>query len=94
MITDGRPINVYARAWRAKYVTVTDICLMTTIKALMTVHDLETAYHLIRYSGCRGTTRYLIRWITNYAKTGYVHGARYSPGAVLATAWASATSLS
>ena len=72
MITDGRPINVYARAWRAKYVTVTDICLMTTIKALMTVRDLKAAYHLIRYSGCRGTTRYLIRWITNDVKAGYV----------------------
>ena len=72
MITDGRPINVYARAWRVKYVTVTDICLMITIKALMTVRDLKAAYHLIRYSGCRGTTRYLIRWITNYVKAGYV----------------------
>ena len=72
IITDGRPINVYARAWRVKYVTVTDICLMTTIKALMTVRDLKAAYHLIRYSGCRGTTRYLIRWITNYVKAGYV----------------------
>ncbi len=64
MITDGRPINVYARAWRVKYVTVTDLCLIMTWKALMTVRDLKVAYHLVRYSGCRGDTRYLIRWIT------------------------------
>ncbi len=69
MITDSLPINIYAWAWRVKYITVTDICLMTTLKALMTVRDLKAAY---RYSGCRGDTRYLIRWITNYAKTGYV----------------------
>ena len=61
VITDGRPINVYARAWRVKYVTVTDICLMTTVKALMTVRDLKAVYHLIRYSGCRGTTGYVAR---------------------------------
>jgi hypothetical protein len=72
MITDGRPINIYARAWRVKCITVTDICLMTTLKALMTVRDLKAAYHLVRYSGCRGDARYLIWWITNYAKTGYV----------------------
>ena len=50
MIAERGPINVYARAWRVKYVTVTEICLMTTIKALMTVRDLKAAYHLIRYT--------------------------------------------
>ena len=70
MITVGRPINIYARGWRFKYVSVTETCLMTTLKALMTVRDLKAAYHfkLIRYSGCRSTTRYLIRWITNLCK--------------------------
>ena len=38
----------------------------------MTVRDLMAAYHLVRYLGCRGDTRYLVRWITNYANTGYV----------------------
>jgi hypothetical protein len=72
LVTDGRPINIYASAWRVKYITVADLCLMLMWNSLMAVRDLKAAYHLVRYSGCRGDTRYLVRWITNHAKTGYV----------------------
>jgi hypothetical protein len=54
-----------------KYVTVSDLCLMLTRNALMTIRDLEAAYHLEQLGGCRGTSRYLVRWITNHSKTGY-----------------------
>ncbi len=40
--------------------------------SLMAVPDLKAAYHLVRYSGCRGDTRFLVRWVTNYSKTWYV----------------------
>ena len=72
LITDGRPIIVYAQAWRVKYVTVSDLCLVLTPNALMAVRDLKAAYHLVRYAGCRGNTRYLVRWVTNHDRTGYV----------------------
>jgi hypothetical protein len=71
-ITDARPINVYARAWRVKYVTVSDLCLMMSKNALMAVRDLRQAYHLVRLGGCRGNTRYLVRWVTNHSRTGYM----------------------
>ena len=72
VVTDARPINVYARAWRVKNATVSDLCLMMSWNALMTVRDLEAAYHLVRLGGCRGNTRYLTRWVTNHSKTGYM----------------------
>ena len=72
LITDGRPIIVYAQAWRVKYVTVSDLCLVLTPNALMAVRNLKAVYHLVRYAGCRGNTRYLVRWVTNHDRTGYV----------------------
>ena len=49
-----------------------DICLVLTWMALMTVRDLMAAYHLVRLAGSQGDSRYLVRWITNYLKTGYM----------------------
>ena len=71
MITDARAINVYAVSWRVKYITISDLCLMLMPRSLMTVRDLKAAYHLIRYGGCNGLANFIMRWVTNHAKTGY-----------------------
>ena len=72
LVTDCRPINIYAHAWRVKYAAVAEICLMLVWRALLWIRDLENAYHLIRLGGCRGRTTKLVRWITNEAGPGYV----------------------
>ena len=43
LITDGRPINVHARAWRVKNVTILDLYLVLTPNAatLTTMLDLR-----------------------------------------------------
>jgi hypothetical protein len=51
MIMDSQPVNIYARAWPVKYITVTDICLMTNLKALMTVRDRIPLGSVLRVSG-------------------------------------------
>ena len=48
LITDARPINVYADKWRVKYATVQEVCLILTLCALMWIRDLRNAYHLQR----------------------------------------------
>ena len=64
LITDARPINVYAQRWRVKYVTVRDLCLLLGYGFLMWIRDLKNAYHLTQLMGChRGLTRY-VRWVT------------------------------
>ena len=65
LITDARPINIYADKWRVKYATVQEVCLILTLCALMWIRDLRNAYHLVRLGGCRGSTRKLLRWVTN-----------------------------
>jgi hypothetical protein len=72
LVTDARPINVFAESWRVKYTTVGDVCLTLTRAALMWIRDLKNAYHLVRLGGCRGRTERLLRWITNAASTGYM----------------------
>jgi hypothetical protein len=72
LVTDGQPINVYASAWRVKYITVADLCLRLMQNSLMAVRDLKAAYHLVQYSGCRVDTRYLVRRTTNHAQSEYV----------------------
>ena len=72
LVTDARPINVYAEKWHVKYTTVQDICLLLTVCALIWTRDLSNAYHLVRLGGCRGRTQKLLRWITNADGTGYV----------------------
>ena len=42
LITDARPINVYADRWRVRHATVQEVCLMFTICALMWIRDLGT----------------------------------------------------
>jgi hypothetical protein len=37
LVTDGRPINIYAEGWRVKYAAVGDICLMLTRCSLIWV---------------------------------------------------------
>jgi hypothetical protein len=95
LVTNGWPINVYASAWRVKYITVADLRLMLMQNSLMAVRDLKAAYHLVRYSGCGGDTRYLVRWITNHGKNRVCcstdHAERLWPGGI---AWGCATSLS
>jgi hypothetical protein len=66
-VTDGQPINVYASAWRVKYITVAALFLMLRQNSLMAVPDLKAAYHLVWYSGCRLDTRYLVRRTTSHA---------------------------
>ena len=39
LVTDGRPINIYAEGWRVKYATVGDICLMLTRCSLIWVRS-------------------------------------------------------
>mmetsp|Transcript_41001 Transcript_41001/g.85559 ORF Transcript_41001/g.85559 Transcript_41001/m.85559 type:complete len:1077 (-) Transcript_41001:1365-4595(-) len=80
LVTDARPINIYAERWRVMYTTVQDICLMLTLCALMWVRDLCNAYHLVRLGGCRGRTRRLLRWITNPDGTGYVPAPTFQSG--------------
>jgi hypothetical protein len=46
--------------------------LMLMQNSLMAVRDLKAAYHLVRYSGCRVDTRYLVRRTTNHAQSEYV----------------------
>jgi len=70
-VTDCRPINVYAFAWRVKYITVADICLMLRPCSLMTVRDLRAAYHLVQFGGCTGLAQIVARWVTNHDGTGY-----------------------
>jgi hypothetical protein len=71
LITDARPVNVFAFSWRIKYITISDLCLMLRPGSLMTVRDLKAAYHLVKYGGCNGAAQFLVRWVTNHAKTGY-----------------------
>ena len=80
LITDARPINKYAERWRVKYATVQEICLMLTLCALIWVRDLCNAYHLVRLGGCRGSTRKLLRWITNHDGTGYEPAPTFESG--------------
>ena len=80
LITDARPINVYAQGWRVKYATVADLCLMLTVCAMIWIRDLANAYHLIRLGGCRGTTTKLLRWITNDEGSGYVPAPTFRSG--------------
>ena len=80
LVTDARPINIYAEKWRVKYATVQDICLMLTLCALIWIRDLCNAYHLVRLGGCRGQTRKLRRWITNPSGTGYVSAPTFQSG--------------
>ncbi len=55
LVTDGRPINIYAEGWRVEYATVGDICLMLTRCSLIWIRDLKNAYHLVRLGGHLGT---------------------------------------
>ena len=80
LVTDCRPINIYAHAWRVKYAAVAEICLMLVWRALLWIRDLKNAYHLIRLGGCRGRTTKLVRWITNEAGTGYVPAPTFRSG--------------
>ena len=48
LVTDARPINVFAEKWRVKYTTVQDICLFLTLCALIWIRDLCNTYHLVR----------------------------------------------
>ncbi len=72
LVTDARKINDYCFAWRVKYVTIADLCLMLMPCALLTVRDLKAAYHLIKYGGCCGAAQFLVRWVTNHSRAGYV----------------------
>ena len=80
LVTDGRPINIYAESWRVKYSTVGEVCMTLTRAALMWVRDLKNAYHLVRLGGCRGRTERLLRWITNALGTGYVPAPTFRSG--------------
>jgi hypothetical protein len=80
LVTDCRPINIYAHAWRVKYAAVAEICLMLVWRALLWIRDLKNAYHLIRLGGCRGRTTKLVRWITNESGTGYVPAPTFRSG--------------
>ena len=80
LVTDARPINIYAEKWRVKYTTVQDVCLTLSLCALMWIRDLCNAYHLIRLGGCRGRTQRLLRWITNSDGTGYVPAPTFRSG--------------
>ena len=59
-------------AWRVRYVTFADLCLMLQPCLLMTVRDLKAAYHLVKYGGCNGMAKILVCWVTNHSRTGYV----------------------
>jgi hypothetical protein len=80
IITDARPINIYAESWRVKYATVGEFCLMLNTCDLIWVRDLKNAYHLVRLGGCRGRTQKLLRWITNDDGTGYVPAPTFRSG--------------
>ena len=80
LITDARPINKYAERWRVRYATVQEICLMLTLCALIWVRDLCNAYHLVRLGGCRGSTRKLLRWVTNHDGSGYEAAPTFESG--------------
>ena len=80
LITDARPINIFAESWPVKYATVSEICLMLIVCALLWIRDLKNAYHLVRLGGCRGKTKKLLRWITNSDGTGYVPAATFRSG--------------
>ena len=80
LVTDARPINIFAEKWRVKYTTVQDICLFLPLCALIWIRDLCNAYHLVRLGGCRGRTRRLLRWITNADGTGYVPAPTFQSG--------------
>ena len=80
LITDARPINIYADKWRVKYATVQEVCLILTLCALMWIRDLRNAYHLVRLGGCRGSTRKLLRWVTNRDGTGYEAAPTFESG--------------
>ncbi len=80
LITDARAINIYAESWRVKYATVSEICLMLIVCALIWIRDLKNAYHLVRLGGCRGKTQKLLGWITNSDGTGYVPAATFRSG--------------
>ena len=80
LVTDCRPINIFAEKWRVKYAAVSDICLMLFWCAMLWIRDFRNAYHLVRLGGCRGRTKRLVRWITNDAGTGYVPADTFQSG--------------
>jgi hypothetical protein len=80
LVTDARPINIYAEAFRVKYAAIAEICLMLVSRAMLWVRDLKNAYHLICLGGCRGNTTKLVLWITNDEGSGYVPTPTFQSG--------------
>ena len=52
LITDCRPINLYAVPWRVKYITLGGLALLLTPSCFFWVIDLTAAYHSVVLGGC------------------------------------------
>ena len=52
LITDCRPINLFAVPWRVKYITLSGLSLMLTPNWFFWVIDLTAAYHSVALGGC------------------------------------------
>ena len=65
LVTDARPVNVFADKWNVKYISIRSLRLILGPKMLFWTVDLKSAYHLCVLGGCGRPWKKILRWLSS-----------------------------
>jgi hypothetical protein len=71
LVTDARPVNVFADKWNVKYMSIKTLRLILGPKSLFWSIDLKSAYHLTVLGGCGRPWKIIFRWLLSVDERSY-----------------------
>ena len=80
LVTDARPVNVFADKWNVKYISIKSLRLILGPKSLFWTVDLKSAYHLCVLGGCGRPWKQILRWLLSVDEKSYRKIATYVVG--------------
>ena len=71
LVTDARPVNVFADKWNVKYISIRTLRLILGPKSHFWTVDLKAAYHLTVLGGCGRPWVVILRWLLSVDERSY-----------------------
>ena len=82
LVTDARPVHVFADKWNVKYISIKSLRLILGPIMLFSIVDLKFAYHLCVLGRCRRPWNQIFRWLLSVDEKTYRKIATYVIGRV------------